>query len=223
MNAAADPFQAVWADREEVIYPGLFGPKSRGIFVLDIEVFTKVFGQDAVDPRWLFQGVFEFEPTKTRDSWLYVTSGTSTPWEQEPETYSASEYSGLGTELVFESTEQGDWAIVLLQRLLAFNILLAHGRFGDAGPLDYWQRIPYRGPITLDRPSLLQNFVLGQPTHFPESFQLPSGKVDLLQVAGITDAERDFAKEHGSDKLIERLTESSAYPVTNPARSSVVQ
>ncbi|QJR13555.1 suppressor of fused domain protein [Usitatibacter palustris] len=222
MTAGTDPLEAVWEHREDVVYPGLFGSKSRGIFVLEAETFAKVIGEETIDPRWLFHGVFEFEPTEERPTWLYVTSGTSTPWGQEPESYAEAEYSGIGTELVFESTEQGDWAIVLLQRMLAFNILLSYRRFGDANPLDYWQRIPYRGPITLERPSLLQHLVVGLPTHFPSSFQLQSGRVDLLQVVGITEAEQEFAKEHGSDKLIEILAEADAYPVTSPSRASII-
>ena len=43
-------------------------------------------------------GVFEFAPTDKRDSWVYVTSGYSNPWEQEPEEYDPDGDSGLETE-----------------------------------------------------------------------------------------------------------------------------
>jgi hypothetical protein len=63
--------EEVWRIREEDVYPGLFGPRVRGIFPLQVEMFTGQFGQSKVDPRWLHYGVFEFAPTETRHSWLY--------------------------------------------------------------------------------------------------------------------------------------------------------
>jgi hypothetical protein len=58
----------VWRIREEEVYPALFGPRVRGIFPLQREMFTGQFGQSKVDPRWLHYGVFEFAPTETRHS-----------------------------------------------------------------------------------------------------------------------------------------------------------
>ena len=139
----------VWKYREEVLYPQLFGDKRRGIFVLDHEVFSSL-GSDDIDPCWLHLGVFEFEPTSARNSWLYVTSGSSTPWETEPEEYDPEDHSWIGTELVLEVPPQGGdpWPIKLLNRLLAFNVLLAHGHFGEDRPaLDYGDRIPLGAPI----------------------------------------------------------------------------
>ena len=129
--------EVVWEHREEGVYPVLFGRASSGIFVLSIELFTETFRQTEVDPRWLHHGVFEYGPSMQRDTWLYVTSGTSNPWEQEPGDYDPDGYSGIGTELVLEVPRQSQWAVDCLSRLLAYNIPLAHGRFGDAQPLDY--------------------------------------------------------------------------------------
>jgi hypothetical protein len=191
--------------------------------VLEAELFRDTFQQNEIDPRWLFYGVFEFEPTPQRNSWLYVTSGASTPWELEPEQYAGSEFSGFGTELVIESPTQAVWPIVVLQRLLAFNILLAHGRYGENNsPLDYGDRIPLRGSISLDQPSTLEHVVIGKPVHFPESFHLASGQVDLLQVVGVTETERDFAKSSGTDELIEKLKRAGCYPVTDPTRATAI-
>ncbi len=219
-----NPLEQVWEHREEVIYPDLFGAKSNGIFVVEAEMFQKTFQQSAIDPRWLFYGVFEFEPTPQRNTWLYITSGTSTPWELEAEEYANSEFSGFGTELVLESPLQAVWPIVILQRLLAFNILLAHGRYGEnSSALDYGDRVPLRCSISLEQPSALEHVVIGHPTHFPASFQLESGQVDLLQIVGITEVERDFAKTNGSEALINILIDRGCYPVTDPTRFTVVQ
>ncbi len=105
------PLERVWEQREESVYPSLFGPTFRGTFVPTGELFTGVFGQESFDPRWLHYGIIEFGPTDDRDSWIYVSSGPSNPWELEPEDYADSEYSGFGTELVLEVPKQAEWAL----------------------------------------------------------------------------------------------------------------
>jgi hypothetical protein len=213
-------FESVWAHREEVVYPRLFGPKSRGIFVLESDLFLNTFKQEKIDPRWLHHGVLEHGPSIESGTYYYVTSGASSPWEVEPTDYSASEYSGFGTELVLEVSERADWPIIVLQRLLAFNILLAYGRYGESKPLDYWQRVPLGGSIVGD--SALHHLLIAPPQHYEAQFVLDSGKVDLLHVVGITEQERDYAKEHGSEALLALLQDAGGFPVTNPLRSSVV-
>jgi hypothetical protein len=208
----------VWEYREEVIYPRFFGPKARGIFVLDFDLFTKTFKQESVDPRWLHHGVMEHGPTD-RGTYQYVTSGASNPWEVEPEDYAKQEFSGFGTELVLETPESADWPIVVLQRLLAFNILLTHGRYGDSKPLDYWHRVPLGGSIT--RESALHHLLVAPPTSYPPQFSLISGKVDLLHVVGITEKERDYAKANGSETLLKLLKERGAFPITDPDRTCI--
>jgi hypothetical protein len=63
----------------------------------------------APDSRWLHSGVFEYAPKHDCSSWVYVTSGMSTPWEDDEANRGA--VSGLGCEFVLESSTQGDWAI----------------------------------------------------------------------------------------------------------------
>jgi len=223
MNAVPDPsLESVWEQREEEVYPSLFGPVSRGTFVLPRSLFADVFGQSKIDPRWLTHGVIEFGPSATRSSWLYVTSGTSNPWDQEPAGYDVSARSGIGTELVLEVPAQSNWAIKCLAQLLAYNILLAHGRFGEAGPLHHGARVPLGGPINGDAGSLLRFVAIAEPSNFPSSFALASGQVDLLQVVGITEAEREFARSQGHAALLARLAERDAFPLTDPSRGSVV-
>lgn len=214
-------FEQIWEYREEDLYPTLFGQKRRGIFVLTAELFTQGFKQSSYDPRWLSYGVIEFEPTDDRNSWLYVTSGASNPWSADASTYHLQEYSGFGAELVFEVTEQSQWAIVVLQKLLAFNILLTVGRYGEAPALDYGHRIPLRRPID-GKSSQLTDIVISKPAHYPDSFKLKSGQVDFLHAIGITTEERDYAQAHNSEKLLQQLKRAGAAPVTNAARESVL-
>ncbi|HKY26327.1 MAG TPA: hypothetical protein VJM12_00120 [Pyrinomonadaceae bacterium] len=97
----------------------------------------------------------------------------SNPWEVEPEDYAKQEFSGSGTELVLETLDSADWPIVVLRRLLAFNILLAHERYGDSKPLDYWHRVPLGGSITRD--SVLRHLLIAPPDGYPAQFSLDSG------------------------------------------------
>jgi hypothetical protein len=120
---------------------------------------------------------------------------------------------------VLESPAAADWPIVVLQRLLAFNILLAHGRLGEADPPDYGHRIPLGGPIVGS--STLTHILIARPDGYEAQFSLASGKVDLLHAVGITEEERNYAKANGSEALLGLLKSEGRLPVTDPARVSV--
>ena len=201
-----------WEQREEVIYPQLFGDVGNAIYPLTSEMFAKQFNCEAIDPRWLHSGVFRSPPNNNRNTWLYISSGMSNPWEAEAE----EEYSGLGTELILQILDDESWAIPLLQSLVAFNTLLSVGHYGDRPLLDYGDRIPQ--PIEPN----ISHLVMAVPVGHPESIQLLSGAVDLIQVMGVTQTEFEFARQHDSQTLCERLIEQGVYPVTNPHRESIV-
>lgn len=214
--------EEVWRLREEEVCPKLFGPVGRGIFPLTQELFSRRFGQSDVDPRWLFLGVFEFPPTPDRNSWLYVTSGYSNPWEDEPEAYDPAGESGAGVEFTFAVSEQGDWAVETLQAMLAFDLLLGAGRFANGQRFSLHDRIPLRGPLNGKPDCEIRNLVLVEREDGQKVFSLPSGEVILVGFTGITDTELAFAKSNGSPALIERLRVAGHHPITNPHRSSLV-
>lgn len=191
-------------------------------FTLPQELFGEVFGQINIDPRWLHLGVVEFAPTPSRPSWLYVTSGYSNPWEQEPSLYDPHGESGAGVEFTFSVSEQGDWAIQVLQRMLAFDLLLGAGRFPGRDRLALHDRIPFRGPINGAADCELRNLVLVECEDGPKEFGLPSGEVILVGFTGMTDAELAFAKVHGSGALLNQLRAAGYHPITNPHRTSLV-
>jgi len=208
----------VWEYREEKLYPALFGSVRRGIFVIPYDMFNKTFGQEEVDPRWLHFGVFEFSPTATRASWLYVTSGMSTPWEADQADPDAT--SGLGCEFVFESTLQGDWAIRRIWQLMAYQILLCHGRYPGRAPLGNFDRLPLRSPLG-PSPSEIQLLMLAPAEDTIGTQQLESGSFQFVRVVGISEVEAAHAREQGGGALLERLAASGAFPVTDPERSSL--
>lgn len=211
-------FERVWEYREETLYPSLFGSARRGIFPISAEMITGMFQQPDFDPRWLHYGVFEFEPTPVRASWLYVTSGMSNAWEADrPDPDSVS---GLGCEFIFESTEQGDWAILRLLHLMTFQILLCHGRYPGRGPMNDFDRVPLRQPICPGN-TVLTHLMLAPPAQLPRETQLESDKFDFYSVVGIAESEAAFACAEGGDVLLTRLTAAGFFPVTNSQRSQL--
>ncbi|WP_394189083.1 suppressor of fused domain protein [Pseudoalteromonas atlantica] len=201
-----------WEQREEQIYPELFGGTGEGIYPLDASLFKNQFGVDDVDPRWLYYGVFKCAPTIERNTWLYVTSGMSNAWESD----NPEEYSGFGTEFILETNGENDWAINTLRSLVAFNILVSVGQYGDKPLLDYGDRIP------MSIEPNISSLMVVKPNQFPESFDLISGKVDILQITGITAQELDFAKENSSEALANRLFETQGSFTIKPDRLGVI-
>ena len=216
-----DFLERVWANREEEIYPELFGELGAGIFTLDVDTFEKVFGKSP-DPRWLFTGVFECPPCSKHTDWIYVSSGLSNPWEEGEPADSSDQPSWLGIEFVFPTTEQGPWAIQLVQRISAYEILLAHDQFEGHERLGFGDRVPLRGPIVPGSESALTYLLIAPPADWPKSFQLESGAVEFVQLVGVSEAEAAFGRENGLDALIELLADHDAYARTNPKRNSII-
>ena len=214
--------EEVWRIRETEIYPALFGGEQRGIFTLSPELFARKFGLKEIDPTWPFYGVFEFGPTQQRPFWLYVTSGHSNPWDQEDDAYDPSAQSGSGIEFILATTERGDWAIRCLQNLLAYDLLLCTDYFEGREPLAEGDRIPLGSPIDGKENCLVRNVILSRASSLPSDFNLPSGQVGFLTFTGVTDGEKDFAKENSTDALVNRLQPLGFFPVTDPHRASII-
>ena len=213
-------FENAWAVREESIYRSSFGDIGSGIYPLDSELFMGQFRQTSIDPRWLTHGVFESRPSGTRASWLYVSSGLSNAWEAD--SARPKEVSGLGCEFIFECPSQSKWALLLLRRMVAFQILLSVGRFEGKGLLQVWDRIPLRAPIDGTSSKLNWVLLISAP-NFSERQLLPSGQFHFLEFIGITEDEANFARNNGSDVLLPLLMQRKAAPLTDPGRESVLQ
>ena len=211
--------EAAWAQREEELYPTLFGDLGPGIYPLDMALFSQVFGQSEVDPRWLTHGVFESPPNAGRSSWLYVTSGLSNAWEDEQPEPDGD--SGLGLELLLETPEQSPWALRLLRNFCAYQLLLAAERFAGQQPLGPWDRMRTGQPIT-GGDSLLQALLFIPAPGFAGPWQLPSGRFEFLQVVGVTLDEHAWGQAHDYQALQQRLAQAGASPLVDPARGSVL-
>jgi hypothetical protein len=200
-----------WEEREDKLYKQIFGDTGSRIYPLPNEIFDRMNAK-GVDPRWLTHGVLKCPPTENRVTWAYVTSGMSNPWESEvPE-----EYSGLGVEFLMETEEEETWAIDVLQTLMAYNLLLATGQMGDFPTLDYDHRVP------LALSDSIRTMIFTHPLNFPSNFAIKSGKIDLLQVVGITSSELEAAKQTSSEEVKKKLVSITGSLVTSKDRESVV-
>ncbi|GLS25358.1 suppressor of fused domain protein [Marinibactrum halimedae] len=185
-----------WEQREHVIYQSIFHILGKDIHPLDINVFQRGFGIDDIDPRWMFSGVFKCPPTNRRRNWVYVTSGMSNPWE----THKTKVESGIGCEFILETTAECDWAIDALKNLMALNILLSNGYYGDKPKIAVGERVP------LAMNQRTTNVMIVEPKDYPSSFDLVSGRVKLLQVIGVTTSDIEFAQKNGTNELVSTLT-----------------
>lgn len=209
----------VWEYREELLYPSFFGNMGPGIYTIPRELFTEVFRHEP-DARWLHIGVLASPPGEKHDDWVYITSGLSNPWEADVPPPDPAQPSWLGVELMFRSTEGGDWAIQMPQKVAAFELLLAHGRYPGKERLGIGHRIPIRAPLVPG--AELTWLVVCPPALGPERLQLESGVVDILQIVAVSEAEVRLAREQGLDELIALLRWADAYAVTNPRRRSLL-
>jgi Suppressor of fused protein (SUFU) len=211
-------FEGAWAFREETRYPKLFGSLGPGIYPLDADLFTSVFRQESFDPRWLSLGVFECAPTMERASWVYVSSGLSTTWESSsPE---PDKWSGLGCEFIMQSPRQAQWALLLLRKMVAFQILLACGKFPGKPVLAVGDRIPLRSPID-GASSKLTWALVASSQEFPDVQQIPSGRFQFFQFIGITEEEAEYARGNSSKQLTNLLAALKLASTTEPSRESV--
>ena len=211
--------EAVWAEREERVYRSLFGDLGPGIAAARPSTYAR-YGKPPF-PGWLHHGVLSCPPGPARGSWLHVTSGMSNPWNADPDAPDPSGHSGLGFELLVETSAPAPWAVELLHNLMAYEQLVATGAYPGAQLLEYGNRVPLGGPIDPGPPPSRLTWVLVvPPVSCASRFQLASGAVDLFQLVGITAPEAEFAGAHGNDALLRRLR--PAGQVVDPSRTSAV-
>lgn len=217
--AFAQWFETVWSDREDRAYRALFGDLGQGVYTAGASVFAR-YGKQP-HPGWLNHGVFACPPNAQRPSWLYVTSGLSNPWNLDQPGRDPSGFAGLGFELVVETTEPADWAVPLLHNLMAYELLVAVGTYQDADLLEYGNRVPLGGSITPHFESAIRWLLVEPPKHYPASFELAAGRVDLFHLVGATDAEVELARQTDQDVLVALLEKGGAFPRTDAARASL--
>jgi len=214
-----------WQQREESFYPGMFGRADGPQLLLTEDMFRQEFARTAIHPFWLHHGIITFPPTDTRQTWLYATSGMSNAFDSE-----VDEWSGLGVEFILETPLREGWATERLARLMVFNLLIAAGHYREQSDLTYGSIVRLDVPVndasadgaTESEGCCLNNFIALPPTGTARDFELVTGKVELLQMVAISDAEADFAEAKGFEALAAKLAEAGQLDAVDADRASVV-
>jgi hypothetical protein len=214
-------YEDVWADRDEVEYPRLFGDISEGVFTLDqtdalqawLESDLAQVGE--LDPNWGGYGVRVSPPSAAHPAWSYVTSGLSNPFTLQPgDEIAPGASSGIGYEMVIHTPEEAQWPVLRLLDMMAYNLVCLRA-------FALGHRYPVEGTLDGSPDTKLAGFVFVQDPSRPSHFELPSGKVQLLTLVGATKNEMAFARSNGVDKLMEKLHAAGHGVVTDCTRAEV--
>lgn len=169
----------------------------------------------STDGKPIHIDIYQFEPTPERPFWTLVTSGMSNERQIEPDDCEG-QMSSRAEILMYVSQPQG-WMFSVLKGL-------AEMPFDDNTLLHWWHTVPNGMPMTAT-PSLLTSFFFVPPYFEALEFselKLANDKVDFLWMIPITEAEREFAIEHGSKKLYGKFEDANMPAVLEETRESVI-
>lgn len=214
-------YEDCWADRDEVEYPKLFGAIDEGVFTLDQTDALQAWMESELaqvkeaDPNWGPMGVRVAPPSEAFPYWTYVTSGLSNPFTLAPgEEFPDDAPSGLGYEMVIHTPEEAQWPVLRLLDMMAYNLVCLRA-FARG------HRYPVEGTLDGSPETKLGGFIFVSDSHRPSHFTLPSGRVELLTLVGVTKNEMAFARSNGVDRLMERLVAAGTGYVTHTGRAEV--
>lgn len=168
-------------------------------------------GQDPLD------GLSAYKAESPSPHWHIVTFGFSELYEKESED---PDYSGYGFELTFRVARNSDeeeppaWALNLLQNMARY--VFTSGNLFAAG--DY---LDANGPICLgaDTPLTALAFV---PDQELEPLHTPNGRVEFLQMVGITEDELEAMKTWNTHGVLEAGRDQIPGYITDLSRNSML-
>ena len=146
--------------------------------------------------------------------WHYVSYGFSELFGKEGED---PDVSGYGFELTCRvKTDRGGeapkWPALLMQRLAQY--VFDSGAVFEAGE---WMDLD--GPIDEQRDTKLVALVCDRDKHLP-SLKTVTGRVEFIEIVGITSKERDFAESNGGESLLVKLRKVNSELITDLKRDS---
>ncbi|MEF2965603.1 suppressor of fused domain protein [Paenibacillus sp. M1] len=172
----------------------------------------RVGGNDPLD------GISAYKADKPFPHWHLVTFGFSELYDKESEDI---DYSGYGFELTFrvarEETEEEPpaWALNLLQNMGRY--VFKSGNIFAAG--DYMDA---NGPICLDADTQLTALAFMEDPELP-AIHTPNGRVEFLQMVGITEDELEAMKTWNTLGLLEACQEALPGYITDLSRDCLLQ
>lgn len=217
-------FSDVWRFREETVYPRMFGSVLSDISLIPPEFFSddRTDGQKfQPPPLWLHYGVLRSPADSIRNCWAYVSSGLSNPSPDQCENPNPAEPSGIGFELVMFTAVESPWAARVIQWVMANQMMAAAG-ITSFDLIEIFDRIHLPVRLCPEASSDIKHlFVLPAPSDIHQ-FELPTGRVEVLLMIGVTEAEMRFARAQGGDGLLELMQHHGVSRVTDIHRASVI-
>jgi Suppressor of fused protein (SUFU) len=198
MSANADRFLNV----REKHYQRFLGPLTQNVW-------------HSTDEKAVHIDIYQFAPTRKRPYWTLITGGMSDRRQLEPK--ECADHMSPRAEILMYVPEPRGWMFSVLKGL-------AEMPFDDNTYLHWWHTVPNGMPMTAV-PSLLTSYFFLPPYFEEEGFanlQIAGDEVDFLWMIPITEAEREFAMEHGSQALERRFEEADIPPVLDESRESLV-
>ena len=164
------------------------------------------------------RGISAYKRLKPVPHWHFITYGFTELFEKESEN---KEVSGWGFELTMRIKAKPDveeppvWTLNFLQNLARY--VFSTGNVFQSG--DYMNA---NSPIAIEKNTLIRSMVF---THDPElsSIETPNGRVEFLQVVGITDDEELAVKQWRTLKVLEIFKEHLPLLITDLDRASLLE
>jgi hypothetical protein len=215
-------FAEIIEHRERLYRQWLGAPFKNAIATVSPDLLASAL--PSFDPSWSHAGVYVFPATAERNHWTYLTAGLSTPRQAAEDSAlpanPSQAASGVGIELMFRTQVFDDWAISILNRLMVYELGVSAGLIRGE-PLSFGTRVPLK-PVGCESSSQIEAVVTCAPGDMSATFELRSGRVELIQLVGITAREYAWSIHHGVDALLAVLGQPRHW-VTDFGRDSLPQ
>lgn len=164
------------------------------------------------------RGISAYKRSDPVSHWHFITYGFSELFEKES---GNAEVSGWGFELTMRvaaepaAEEPPPWTLGFLQNLARY-VFTSGNAFANG---DYMNA---NGPIASDTDSRLRSMVFAHDPELPP-IETPNGRVEFLQVVGVTDDEELAFKQWRALKVLEVFQEHLPMLVTDLDRASLLE
>lgn len=161
-------------------------------------------------------GVSAYASDEGAPHWHYVSFGFTELWGKESDD---PEYSGFGFELTIRVSRGDDdepptWPVSLMQNLARY--VFQSGNIFVPG-----HHMDTNGPICLGADTQLTGLTFAEDAELPR-LDTPHGKVEFVQLVGVTADELDCVQTWNTDSYFELLRESNALLITDLSRTSLL-
>lgn len=160
-------------------------------------------------------GFSVFKSDKDRPHWHYVTYGFSELYEKESE---EPAFSGYGFELTMrvpiETEEPPMWVMGFFQNIARYV-------FSSGNTFEVGHYMDANGPLCLESETDITAMVFAEDPEMPGK-DTPNGRVNFLQVVGITKDELKAIKQWHSTPVLKLLAKDNPYLLTDLKRRSIM-